>query len=283
MRRFFKIFGYIVISLLVVAYVIFYFFTQPISDDSILEKFEDAGVSIELSYEKFQEFEYRKISVKSSDSLPTIVFAHGTIGSCIDFFEYMIDKDLRGKANFIAYDRVGYGYEDPNSVQESIQFESQHFQHVYKNHRKGKIIKIGYSYGGPIVLADTLKTRKTILIAPAVCSEVEPMPTMINLYKWKLTRWLVPDIWKEASKEKLSHKADLKNFERDWNRNKNEILIIHGDDDGIVPLENSKYLVELFPDDQLKLVTLQDADHGLVWTQYEEIKQQLLNVLNENI
>ena len=65
---------------------------------------------------------------------------------------------------------------------------------VLKNLDKNKTIVVGYSYGGPIALAvKSSKYKSIVLVAPAVYSKVEPMPWMLNFYKWKATRWLVPD------------------------------------------------------------------------------------------
>ena len=122
--------------------------------------------------------------------------------------------------------------------------------------------------------------KKVILFAPAVYSKVEPMPSMLNIYKWQLTRWLVPPIWKQASKEKMSHRQDLENFEKTWDENPNKIISVHGDADWIVPYANSEYLQELFPEDQFSIVTVSGAGHGLVWSQFSQLNAVLLNEIN---
>lgn len=280
LNKFFKFLGIFLCLFVIVLYVLFIYFTKPKSDEEILEKFEKVGVNIELKIEQFKDFDYRKLQLKNNDSLPTIVFTHGTIGSCIDFFEYMVDIELKSKANFISYDRVGYNYNDENNVQESIAFERDMLQNITKILDKKKTILVGYSYGGPIALADFNLYKKVILLAPAVYSKVEPMPWMINFYNWKLTRWLVPDIWKQASKEKLTHREDLVKFENNWKNNANSIISIHGNDDSIVPYENSKYLESQFSKKQFELVTIPDAGHSLVWSEFDFIKQEILKQLD---
>ena len=155
-------------------------------------------------------------------------------------------EELRSKINFISYDRVGYGANDTGKVQASIAFERDLLKDLVKDIPKDKLVFIGYSYGGPIALALNEKINKLILLAPAVYSEVEPMPWMLHFYKWKATRWLVPKTWMSASKEKLTHKEDLRKFENNWKDNPNEIIAIHGLEDGIVPFSNSEYFIKLF-------------------------------------
>ena len=151
---------------------------------------------------------------------------------------------------------------------------------ILKTLDKNKTIIVGYSYGGPIALAVKAAYKKIVLVAPAVYSKVEPMPWMLNFYKWKATRWLVPTIWKSASEEKMNHRTELEKFEHNWKLNPSKIISIHGDEDGIVPYENSLFLQEQFPEEQFKLITVPDTGHALVWTQFELIKSELLKQLH---
>ncbi len=280
LKKFLKISLLVLSTLILILYILFSWFTAPKSDDEVLKSFQGKKIDVKLIHTKFKDFKYRKIEVVKDSSLPTIVFVHGTIGSVMDFQSYFSDSLLSKRANMIAYDRIGYNYKDENSVQESIAFESEMLQHVIKDVPSKQLILVGYSYGGPIVLASKINTKKMILIAPAVYSKVEPMPSILQFYKWKLTRWIIPSIWKEASKEKLSHPEDLQSFEKKWNENPNQIISIHGDRDWIVPYENSKYLERILPSDQFQLVTLPEANHDLVWSRFKEIRNLILNELD---
>lgn len=279
-RRFVKVFSIIIFFLFVLFYGLFYFFTSPKSDASILGEFEDVSLTPKISYHEFQNLKYRKLSIVNDTTLPTIVFVHGTVGSCLDFINYMKDPMIYSKANFVSYDRVGYNYDDANEVQESIAFERDMLQSITKDLPKNKTVVVGYSYGAPIVLADTTRYKKAVLLAPAVFSNKEVTPWLLNFYKWEITRWLVPPIWKQAAKEKLSHKNDLKIFENNWNQNDNEIVAIHGENDQLVPYENSEKLAEQFPKNQFDLIQIRRGDHGVIWNSYDFIREQLILCLN---
>ena len=279
-KKILKFLGWFVSVLFLSLYILFYYFTSPKSNEKVLAEFKDLKIKPILTEESFKDFEYRKLTFKKDTALPTVIFVHGTIGSCLDFKEYIKDKELASKANFISYDRVGYNYKDKNNVQESIAFEVDLLEDLLKDLPKEKVVLVGYSYGGPIALAVKNKYKGILLLAPAVFSKVEPMPWMINLYNWKITRWLVPPVWKQASKEKLSHKKDLQKFEKTWKYNLNSVTSIHGDNDAIVPIENSKYLETQFSKAQFELMVLKNAGHGLIWSKFDFIKQQLLNNLD---
>ncbi len=275
-----KIVGVTLLVLSLGLYGAFYYFSSPKSDKKIRKLFKKTKVVPIISYEEFRGFRYRKLSIQKDTILPTLVFVHGTIGSSTDFIAYMKDSLLRSKANMISYDRVGYNYKDKNAVQESIAFEADLLEDLIQDLDTKKTVLVGYSYGGPIALATKNNYKKIVLLAPAVYSKVEPMPWMVNLYKWKTTRWLVPPVWKQAGKEKLSHQEDLQKFENDWKKNTSKILSIHGDADWIVPYANSEFLKTQFSKEQFQLVTIKEAGHSLVWSHFELIKKELLNQLD---
>lgn len=280
LKKILKIIGIALFVLFLILYYLFWNFSVPKSDTKVLEKFSGSSVTPVLTNENFKGFEYRKLSILKDTTLPTLVFVHGTIGSSTDFVRYMKDSLLLNKANIISYDRVGYNYQDKSPVQESIAFERDMLKNILQDTNPNKTILVGYSYGGPIVLALHQKVRKVLLLAPAVYSKVEPMPWPLNLYKWKLTRWLVPPIWQEASKEKLSHKQDLLLFENNWKSTPNKVVSIHGTSDWIVPFENSLFLKDQFPKNQFELISVPDAGHGFIWSKFDTIKEHLIQQLD---
>lgn len=281
-KKILKIVFVLLVVLLVTVYILFVNFSSPKSNEDITEEFKESVYKPILTKEYYKGFEFRKLAMQTEIDTEkfTLVFVHGAIGSALDFKRYLSDSLLNNKVNMISYDRIGYNYKDQHLAQKSIDFEVEVLKEVLKNASPKKTILIGYSYGGPIVLAIKEKFKDIVLLAPAVYSEVEPMPFMLNFYKWKLTRWLVPDIWKSASEEKMNHKEELRKLEDNWKENPSKILSIHGNSDGIVPYENSLFLQKQFPENQFELFTLNKAGHGLVWSNFDEIKKELLKLLN---
>lgn len=279
-KGFIKVCILFILILIIGLYVFFVELTSPKSDAEILKKFESSNVKPILLKDKYKGFSYRKIYIQTDTIKPTIVFIHGSVGSLNDYSNYLLDSVLQQKCNMIAYDRIGYNYKDENSVQESITFERDMLMHILKNTDLKRTIIVGYSYGGPIALSVKEKVKNIVLLAPAVYSKVEPMPWALHFYNWRLTRWMLPRVWKQASKEKKTHKKDLRKFEKDWKLSRNNILTIHGDNDWIVPYENSLFLVSQIPKTKITLVTLKNVGHDLLWSEKDFIKQQLLDILN---
>ena len=282
-KRILKSIGLIFAILLIGLILTFYWFVKPVSDTAVLKKFQNSTANPTLIHQKINSHDIRIITNRKTldDKLPSIVFIHGTPGSSLDFKKYFLDTDLNKKANLIIYDRVGYGISNTGKILNSIGDEVAVLEKITEKLSLKEIILIGYSYGGPIALASNKNYKKIILLAPAVSSDAEYIPWAINLYKWKFTRWLIPTIFKAASIEKLHHQDDLKNFEISWNKNQNNIISIHGDNDGIVPYKNTQFLQNNLNRDKLKVVTLENAGHGLVWTHFKEIKKEIIQVLGE--
>ena len=286
MRRFFvrvfKVVGFIFFGILLVFLILINLFFKPKSDEEIRAIFSEAEKPIYIENQNFRDEGFRVISTRKEldTTLPILIFVHGSPGSALDFKRYFFDAALNSKANLIAYDRVGYAPLSVGSVQ-PISFEVDLLNSISSKLNISNTILVGYSYGGPIALASKNDYKKIVLCAPAVYSEVEPMFWFLNFYKWKATRWLLPNLLKAASKEKLQHPEDLKNFELKWSENPSEVLAIHGDNDWIVPHSNSEYLEQQFPKEKFELLTLRDTGHELIWSRFDEIKETLLKVIEE--
>lgn len=120
-----KIIGIIFFVVFTLLIIQFYRFSTPKSDKKINKEFIENESAVYIKHQKFKNFEYRVLRTQKEldTTLPTIVFIHGSIGSALDFKQYLFDADLNKKANLISYDRIGYGTVQTGNVQESIAFE----------------------------------------------------------------------------------------------------------------------------------------------------------------
>jgi len=286
MRRFLKkaakVIGAIFFGLVVVFLILIHIFFKPKSDDDIRKIFAESNVDVQIDYENFKDKSFRVISTREEldTTLPNLVFVHGSPGSAMDFKQYLLDRDLNAIANLIAFDRVGYNPQSVGDIQ-SISFEMELLNSLTSKLDPKKTILVGYSYGGPVALASNKNYKKIVLCAPAVYSEVEPMFWFLNFYRWKATRWLMPDLLKAATKEKIQHRTDLKTMEQSWSQNPSDIYVIHGDKDWIVPYENSLFIQKQFPKEQFELITLKEAGHELIWSRFAEVKRELIKVMKD--
>ena len=87
----------------------------------------------------------------------------------------------------IAYDRIGYSIQKHENVLNNIDREVAVLHKAIERLPVKKVILIGYSYGGTIVMANPENYRSKIVLAPSVKGEYEPLYWILNFYKWKLT------------------------------------------------------------------------------------------------
>ena len=280
-KKFFKIFGIVLLSLLLVLIILFYRFIQPKTNAQIIEKFSKEKFHPTIQYVNYQNKKIRVIAMQEAidTMLPTLVFVHGSPGSSLDFKKYFTDTNFHQKANIIAYDRIGYGVENTGDVLNSVPLELDALRKVIGNIKMEKIILIGYSYGATIVMAAKDNYKYKIALAPAIKGDLEPMFWALNLYKWKTSRAIIPKIFQAASKEKIKHVTELPTLEKQWNQSGSKVTVIHGTSDGIVPYANSLFLQKIIDKDKFRLVPIEDGTHALVWTDFELIKNEILKTL----
>jgi len=284
MRRFKKILkiigiviGVFFIGLLIAAHV----FLKPKPDAEVLEKLANSYHKPHIYYNSYKEFKYRVIAMQQAIDtvLPTLVFVHGSPGSMLDYSRYFKDSTLNSKANILSYDRIGYGINNAGDVQGSIAFELEILHDLIKEIPPEKIVLIGYSYGGPVVLASPKKYKYKVSLASSISGDLEPMFWMLNFYKWKLTRPLIPNLLKAAAKEKYAHLTDLPNYHDKWSISQSPIINIQGDKDWIVPYENSKILQGIIDANKFRMVTIDGGGHELIWSDFELIKNEILKTV----
>ena len=283
-KKTFKIIGWSLLVLIAILVYLIFTFTSPSSEAEILEKFEGSPTQPKISYELFKKREVRIVGMqKDLDTLlPTLFFVHGSPGSAMDFQRYMMDSTLNSLANIISYDRVGYGPERTGEVLASLQEEVDLLHELLNGIDVSKVVMVGYSYGGTVVMASGLNYKKKIALAASVRGDLEPMFWAMNLYSWKLTRPMIPSVFRGASIEKFRHVTELSDYEKRWDISTSNVLSIHGKEDFIVPFENSTYLQDLLGKSKFSLIPLEKGNHSLIWTNFELIKNELIKSLENN-
>jgi len=281
-RKIFKIIGLTLLTISGILVFLLYTFTSPVTETEILEKFEDDIDQPVISYELFKDRHVRVVGMqKAIDSLlPTLFFVHGSPGSSMDFKRYLSDSTLNTLANMISYDRIGYGPERTGEVLNTLQEEVDLLHQLARNLDVSKVVMVGYSYGGTVVMASDLNYKKKIALAAAVKGDLEPMFWAMNLYNWRLTRSMIPKVFRGASIEKIRHVTELNKYEKRWNLSPSPVLSIHGTEDFIVPFENSIFLQKMLGEKKFSLIPLHEEGHSLIWTNFDLIKTELINSLS---
>ena len=256
--------------------------TFRMSDASAIEKFSAKGITLvpNTIIVNKRHLHYVKTG---NDSLPTIVFVHGTPGSWDAFQGYLQDKELLQKFRMIAIDRPGFGYSDfgkpLNLAQQSV-IISPLFEHI----KNGKpIYLVGHSLGGPMIVklaADNPGRIGAIVLLAGSNDPKQEAPEKWRpvLYKTPLT-YFVPGAMRPSNEELWYLKTDLVYLAADFPKITCPVYIVHGLKDDMVPPANVAYDKKMLVNaSKIEELIFPDANHFIPWTRYQPIKQLLLKL-----
>lgn len=221
-----------------------------------------------------------------------MVLVHGLPGSGYDWKPLTEDLAARGH-HVIAYDRVGYGRSDARSDDEyTFAANARELLALLEAENLKDVTVLGWSYGGgtaiEAVKRDPSRIGRLVLIGSAGPIELDRPPPLIRLLLMgPVLRWVgrVPPlrlaIQQASSDRAFSDQPDpawwlpqvaanfaLPNTASSWLQEGAQlsidgldpssidrpILVVHGDDDWLVPLDVAETIDRLAPDSNLRVV-----------------------------
>jgi len=252
------------------------------SDSEAREKFKAKGVGLVINTITVNNRHLHYL-VTGNDTLPTIVFVHGTPGSWDAFQQYLWDKELLQKFRLVAIDRPGFGHSDYgnplNLAQQSV-IISPLFDYI-KNDKP--VYLVGHSLGGPMVVklaADNPGRIAALVLLAGSNDPAQEAPEKWRpvLYKTPLT-YFVPGAMRPSNEELWYLKTDLVDLKNDFPKITCPVYIVHGLKDNMVPPANVAYDKKMLVNAAaIHELIFPDANHFIPWTRYQPIKELLLKL-----
>ena len=279
MKRSFLIFGIILLLWLVLAQSCM---NMRISDSKAKEKFAAQNVVLKTPVITIHGFPLHYAQT-GSDSLPTLLFVHGTPGSWDAFAAYLRNKELLQHYRIISIDRPGFGYSNfghAMNLTEQTKIITAWMDSV-NNHQP--FIIIGHSMGGPLVVklaaARPAYTKALVILAGAMDPAAEkPEKWRPVLFKTPLN-YLVPGAFRPSNEELWYLKTDLKEMQPDYEKITCPVYILHGTKDILVPYSNVAYMQQMLAKtDSVFVTTFEKENHFIVWTKEKEIVELLMKM-----
>ncbi len=279
MKRSFMIIGIILLLWLIMAQSCM---KMRISDKKAKQQFREAGVQLQTPVKKINGFMLHYAQA-GSDTMPTLLFVHGTPGSWDAFKNYLRNKELLKHFRIISVDRPGFGYSDfGNAMNLTAQTQIIAAWMDSINNNKPFII-IGHSLGGPIAVklaaARPQYTKAIVLLAPSLDPELEkPEKWRPVLFKTPLNL-LLPGALRPGNEELWYLKKDLKEMVVDYEKINCPVYLLHGKKDMLVPYSNVAYAQKMFTKtNSVVLTTFEKENHFIVWTREKEIVELLMKL-----
>jgi pimeloyl-ACP methyl ester carboxylesterase len=252
------------------------------ADKDMIQSFQKKGVALHLSTQKIES---RKIhyAITGSDTLPTIVFIHGTPGSWDAFAGYMQDSLLLRQYRMISIDRPGFGYSDFGEAEHLVR-QSELMSPVLKQLNNGKPMYLaGHSLGGPMIIqlaADNPALFKGLVMISGSVDPAEEKPERWRpwLFKTPLNMF-VPGAFRPSNRELWYLKKDLVQLQPQFSKINCPVYFIHGAADTWVPPGNVAYAKKLLVNAPgIHELMIPGANHFIPWTKFKEIRDVLLKL-----
>lgn len=222
-------------------------------------------------------------AVTGPETLPTLVFIHGSPGSWYHYMKFMYDSALQTKFRLVSFDRPGFGYSDFGKAMHLKEQCKLLLPVLQKLKTDQPMFVCGHSMGGPVVAkltADDPSLFKTaVIVAGAIDPSQEKHDTWRHIMRGKPLYWLLPGAFGPSNTELLYLKDDLVPLANDLKNIKCNILFVHGDKDTWVPIENIAYGKKMMVNAaSINADTIRGADHQIPWKRREALRDILVGL-----
>jgi pimeloyl-ACP methyl ester carboxylesterase len=253
-----------------------------ISDDEAISEFNKAGVVLQSSTVTINRHHLHYV-YSGDDTLPVLVFVHGSPGSWSAFENYLKDRELLKHFHMVAIDRPGFGYSDYGSATHLNEQAKLIGSLLYQIKTDKPMFLVGHSLGGPLIVELAYNNpgliNGLVILAGSMDPQEENKETWRSILSYSPLRYFIPGAMRPSNDELMYFKKDILEVPHMLSQIKCRVYILHGDHDSLVPYENALYAKRnLVNAKSVELITLKGEDHFIPWTNYDDIKKVLLRL-----
>lgn len=253
-----------------------------VDDATAIKDFKKSGVILTTHTEKINGCNLHYVST-GVDTLPTLVFMHGSPGSWSAFQDYLKDNDLQRKYHLIGIDRPGFGFSDYGNAEHMDKQAEIIAALLHKLKRGRPLFLVGHSLGGPLVVEVAANNPGLVNGLVLLAASVDPKEEKSEKWRYVLAytplRYLIPAFLRVSNDDLMYFKGDVLQMPVMLSKIKCSVHILHGNHDSLVPYANALYAKDnLVNASSVELITLQGEDHFIPWTNYKDIKKVLMEL-----
>ncbi len=220
------------------------------------------------------------------DSLPMILFVHGSPGSWDAYKAYLKDSTLLARAYLVAVDRPGFGHSGYGQAEPSLARQAAMLLPLLQMSRAPqKPILVGHSLGGPLVARMAMDypqlVGSVVMIAPSIAPELEPATWYRHLMRLPVVRQLVPKPFIASNDEILPLKGELNKMMPLWPNITAPVTVIQGTADVLVAPGNAAFARKQLVNTTCELVMLEKVNHFIPWSHYQVVLEVLQGHLTQ--
>lgn len=223
-----------------------------------------------------------------SDTLPLVLFVHGSPGSADAFIDFLADTTLVKTAQLVSVDRPGFGYSNFGYAEPSLEKQAADIKPILEKHKMQRpVILVGHSLGGPVIarlamdypdLVDGL-----IFVAGSVDPDLEPNEWFRGPLSTPFLKWMLPRSLRASNDEIYQLKPQLQAMMPLWANIKCPSIFIQGQKDDLVPPANADFAKKMLVNATCKIVSIPDMNHFVPWSHPHLIKEAILEMAGPKI
>ena len=234
-----------------------------------------------LPHRQFYQTTNRKMHYveAGNDTLPPVLFVHGSPGSWDNFKAFLKDTLLLNRFHLLAVDRPGFGFSADNGAEATLKAQAEALLPILKKQRQ-PVVLVGHSYGGPVIVQAAIDypqyVKALVVVAGSVAPDLEPS----NWYRYPLhyppLRWVIPSFFRSSNDELLPLKAELTKMSPDWSKIRCPAVIVQGEKDVLVPADNARFAVKKLRHVRVTTIMKDDMNHFVPWSDPDLIVEGIL-------
>ncbi len=235
-------------------------------------------------------FDGQKINYLSvgNDTLPLVIFIHGSPGSLSAFIDFLADTALLKKAKLVSVDRPGFGESNFGHGERSVKRQAAVLKPILERHKGNRpIVLVGHSLGGPVIARMAMDYPELVdglvIVAGSIAPDLEPNETWFRApLATPFLKWILPRSFRASNTEIYHLKPELQEMIPLWPKIKAHTIVIQGKKDVLVDPGNADFAKKMMVNAEVELVIIDDMNHFVPWSNPELIRNAILKLVETN-
>jgi pimeloyl-ACP methyl ester carboxylesterase len=208
------------------------------------------------------------------------------------FAPQLASEQLAEKATLVAIDRPGWGQsiiiddDGELSLARQSALLGPLLARLKERYLSDNLVLVGHSLGGSLVPRIAVDHPEVVDAVVAVAGDLtddySPANWFNHVASWKFASWLLPTKADKANREVMALAADLATMKSRWPELAVPLLVLQGQDDGLVDPRHAQFAETLTTASRVTVKKFEGAGHLLHLTHSKQVNQLLAEVVERH-